>query len=142
VAVTDDGRVRVKVIAGEALGARAVIDTHTPILYLHFSLQAGARFRLPVSAAYNVFALVFEGEAVFGPDDRRARADQMVVFQRDGDEVAFGAASDGPAELLLVGGVPLREPVARYGPFVMNTPQEVQQAIDDFRAGRMGVIDR
>jgi redox-sensitive bicupin YhaK (pirin superfamily) len=142
IAATPDGRVRVKVIAGEALGARAVIDTRTPIFYLHFSLAPGARFTQPAPAAYNAFALVFEGEGLFGAEGRRARANQMVVFQRDGDEVVFQASEQGPLELLLVGGVPLREPVARYGPFVMNTAREIQEAIDDFRAGRMGVIDR
>jgi hypothetical protein len=142
VAATPDNSVRVKVVAGEALGARAVIDTRTPIFYLHFTLQPGARFTQPVPADHNVFAYVFGGEAAFGPDERRARADEMVVLRRDGDGVTFAAAGDGPVDLLLVGGVPLGEPIARYGPFVMNTNQEIAEAIDDFRSGRMGAIDR
>jgi redox-sensitive bicupin YhaK (pirin superfamily) len=139
---TPDEKVRAKVIAGEALGARAVIDTRTPIFYLHFTLHPGARFEQPAPATHNVFAFVFEGEGLFGRDGRRGAANQMVVFQRDGGRIAFAASDRGPLELLLVGGVPLGEPVARYGPFVMNTAHEIQEAIDDFRSGRMGAIDR
>jgi len=141
VAAAPDGSARVKVIAGQALGARAVIDTRTPIFYLHVSLRPGARFTQPTPRAVNVFAYVLEGEGRFGPDGRAGAADQAVLFDGDGEEVSFVAGS-APLELLLIGGVPLREPVARYGPFVMNTTQEIQQAIEDFRAGRMGAIDR
>jgi redox-sensitive bicupin YhaK (pirin superfamily) len=145
VARTADGRVRVKVIAGEALGEKAVIDTRTPIFYLHASLAAGARLVQPAPEAFNAFAYVMQGSGVFGPagpDGVRASADQLVVFQRDGDALALQAAADEPLEVLLVGGQPLGEPVARYGPFVMNTQQEILQAVDDFRAGRMGAIER
>jgi quercetin 2,3-dioxygenase len=142
VVTTPDGSVRVKVVAGEALGARAVIDTRTPIFYLHFTLQPGARFTQPVPNDHNVFAYVFEGEAAFGPEQRHVATDEMVVLRRDGDAVSFAAAGDRPVELLLVGGVPLGEPIARYGPFVMNTNQEIAQAIEDFQSGRMGAIDR
>jgi redox-sensitive bicupin YhaK (pirin superfamily) len=142
VVTTPDGKVRIKVIAGEALDARAVIDTRTPIFYLHLRLAAGARFVQPAPDSYNTFAFVIDGEGRFGPDHRAAGPDQMVIFQRDGDAVELEASPGGPLEVLLIGGVPLGEPVARYGPFVMNTAHEIEQAIDDFRAGRMGVIDR
>ena len=141
IAVAPDGSARVKVIAGEALGARAIIDTRTPIFYLHVTLRPGARFTQAAPPPYNVFAYVLGGEGLFGADERRAGVDQAVVFQTDGDQVSFVAGAQ-PLDVLLIGGVPLREPIARYGPFVMNTPREIQQAIDDFRAGRMGAIDR
>jgi hypothetical protein len=141
VVTSPDGLARVKVIAGEALGARAVIDTRTPIFYLHVSLRPGARFTQPAPRRFNVFAYVLEGAGRFGAEERRAVADQAVVFQTDGEEVSF-VAEEERCEVLLIGGVPLREPVARYGPFVMNTAQEIQQAIEDFRAGRMGAIER
>src|SRR5215471_20051057 len=145
VVTTPDGSARVKVIAGEAVGARAVIDTRTPIFYLHVSLRPGARFTQPTPRTFNVFGYVLEGEGRFGPEGRAAGADQAILFDGDGDEVSF-AAGAAPLEVLLIGGVPLREPVARYGPFVMNTTEEIQQAIEDFRAGRigglMGGIDR
>src|SRR5436309_9276351 len=112
-----DGKVTVTVIAGESLGTRASIDTRTPIMYLHVRLAAGARFTQAVPGTYNAFAFVIGGEATFG--DRMARENDAVIFDRDGDEVAI--ASDGGAELLLIGGVPLDEPIARYGASVMNT---------------------
>ncbi|HYU23691.1 MAG TPA: pirin family protein [Thermoanaerobaculia bacterium] len=135
-ATSADGKVTVTVIAGESLGTRATIDTRTPIMYLHVRLGAGARFTQPVLTTYNAFAFVIGGEAAFG--DRLARENDAVIFERDGDEVAI--ASDSGAELLLIGGVPLDEPVARYGPFVMNTAGEIRQAMIDYQSGRFGEI--
>ncbi|HJQ22398.1 MAG TPA: pirin family protein [Blastocatellia bacterium] len=142
-AETADGRVTVKVIAGEALGTRAVIETRTPIIYLHFTLQPGARIAQPLPAEYNGFAYVVAGAGRFGADAERAVRGQMVVFSRDGDEVLIENAADAtaPLSVLLIAGVPLGEPVARYGPFVMNTKEEIYQAFADYRSGRMGEIN-
>ncbi len=131
-----DGKVTVTVIAGESLGTRATIDTRTPIIYLHVRLGAGARFAQPIPADYNGFAFVIGGEASFG--GRAAGENDTVIFDRDGDEVAI--ASENGAEMLLIAGVPLDEPVARYGPFVMNTPGEIRQAMLDYQSGRFGEI--
>ncbi|HEY8133040.1 MAG TPA: pirin-like C-terminal cupin domain-containing protein, partial [Thermoanaerobaculia bacterium] len=135
-ATSADGRVTVTVIAGESLGTRAAIDTRTPILYLHLRLAAGARFTQPIPESYNAFAFIVGGQAAFG--DRVARENEMVIFGCDGDEVAITAESG--AELLLIGGVPLNEPVARYGPFVMNTVGEIRQAMIDYQSGHFGEI--
>jgi len=133
--------VRVKVVAGEALGARAVIETHTPILYLHATLQPGARLTVPVRPSHNLFAFVFGGEGTFGAKDQPARDGHLVIFAHDGEAVSLAATGSGaPLDVLLVGGEPLLEPVARYGPFVMNSEQELVQAFEDFRSGRMGRI--
>jgi len=142
VATSPDCLAWVKVLAGEALGARAVIETRTPILYLHFTLRPGGRVTQPVPRDSRVFAYVFGGRGTFGPDGPEAREHQMVVFADDGDQVALAAPRDStaPLELLLIGGAPLREPIARYGPFVMNTEREILQAIEDYRAGRLGRI--
>jgi redox-sensitive bicupin YhaK (pirin superfamily) len=142
VVTSADGKARVKVIAGEAMGARAVTDTRTPIMYLHYTLQPGASVAQRVPADYNAFAYVVGGRGHFGAGGREAREGQMVVFGRDGDEVTLAAPADapGPFDVLLIAGVPLGEPVARYGPFVMNTPDEIGQAFEDFRAGRFGEI--
>lgn len=139
---TEDGAVTVKIIAGESLGAKAVIDTRTPIMYLHFTLQPGARMVQPVPREYNAFAYVIDGEGRFGSDERSAAEGQMVLFAKDGDEVSLAAPENAqaPLNVLLIAGVPLNEPVVRYGPFVMNTEAEIYQAIQDFRSGRMGSI--
>ena len=136
-ATSADGKVTVTVIAGESLGKRAAIDTRTPIIYLRVRLEPGAHFAQPIPATYNAFAFVIDGEATFG--DRVARENDMVLFDQDGDEVAI--ASDSGADLLLIAGVPLGEPVARYGPFVMNTAGEIRQAMLDYQSGRFGEID-
>jgi hypothetical protein len=141
VATSEDGTVRVKVIAGEALGVKAAIETRTPILYQHFSLQPGATIRQPVPADYRVFAYGLSGKGLYGEGQARQEIDaqKMVVFGNDGDSLTL-AAGEEPLEVLLLGGVPLREPVVRYGPFVMNTEDEIRQAVSDYQAGRMGAI--
>jgi redox-sensitive bicupin YhaK (pirin superfamily) len=139
VALSEDGKVRVKVIAGVALGVTAAIETRTPILYQHFTLQPGATIVHPVPPNYRVFAYGLAGKGLYGEARREIGAQQMVVFSNDGDTVTL-AAGDEPVDLLLLGGVPLKEPVVRYGPFVMNTEDEIRQAVVDYQAGRMGQI--
>ncbi len=133
-ATSADGKATVTVIAGESLGTRASIDTRTPIMYLHVRLAAGARFTQAIPETYNAFAFIVSGTAAFG--DRLARENDMVPFDRDGDEVTI--TTERGAELLLIGGVPLNEPVARYGPFVMNTVGEIRQAMIDYQSGHFG----
>jgi len=142
-ATSEDGLVSVRVIAGEALGARAVIETVTPIMYLHFTVAPGGEVSQPVPRGYNAFAYVVSGAGLFGAEEEVARPQQMVMFTADGDEVFVSNAADAtePLEFLLIGGVPLNEPVARYGPFVMNTREEIYQAVEDYQSGRMGSID-
>ncbi len=135
-ATSEDGKVSVTVIAGESLGTKATSDTRTPIIYLHVRLQPGARFTQAVPETYNAFAFVIGGEAAFGV--RVARENDAVLFERDGDTVVV--TSESGAELLLIAGVPLHEPVARYGPFVMNTVGEIRQAMLDYQSGRFGEI--
>ncbi|MDQ0622523.1 pirin family protein [Paraburkholderia graminis] len=141
VATSADGKVRVKVIAGEALGVKAAVETRTPILYQHFSLQPGATIRQPVPADYRVFAYGLSGKGFYGEGEGRQEIDarKMVVFSDDGDAATLTAGAE-PLEVLLLGGVPLKEPVVRYGPFVMNTEDEIRQAVVDYQAGRMGAI--
>jgi redox-sensitive bicupin YhaK (pirin superfamily) len=142
-ASTPDGLAQVRVIAGEALGARAVIETRTPIVYQDWTLSPGADVVQPVPADHEAFVYVFGGEARVGEDLRRVR-DGEAALLGPGDRVRLGASAEasGPARLLLLGGVPLREPVARYGPFVMNTQAEIERAFRDYQQGRMGRIAR
>ncbi|HZO82732.1 MAG TPA: pirin family protein [Candidatus Binataceae bacterium] len=139
-AASADGGVAVRVIAGEAMGERAVIATRTPIVYLHWTLKPAARVVQPMPVEYNAFAYVFGGEGRFGREESAATERQMVIFAGDGDAVSIAAPASAPLEALLIAGVPLREPVARYGPFVMSTKEEVIAAIEDYQAGRMGAI--
>ncbi len=142
VATSADGKVRVKVIAGEALGARAVIDTRTPIMYLHFSVQPGASVDQPVPRDFNAFCYVVDGAGEFGRHGKDGGDGDMVIFASDGEvaRIAVPAAAHVPLDVILLGGVPLGEPVARRGPFVMNTREELVQAFEDYQAGRMGRI--
>ena len=139
-AETADGKARVRVIAGEALGARAVIDTHTPIVYQDWSIDPGADVTVPLPPDHAALAYVFEGAVRVGDGDRTVEDGRMAVLG-PGDAVRFRGAAV-PGRLLLLGGVPLREPVARYGPFVMNTEAEIVAAARDFQSGRMGEITR
>jgi hypothetical protein len=134
---SDDGRAHVRVIAGEALGARAVIDTRTPIALHDWTLAPGADVTVPLPADLAAMVYVFAGAAEVA--GRRVRDGQLA---RLGPGDAVRLAADADARLLLLAGAPLREPVARYGPFVMNTPAEIQEAFVDYQAGRMGAIAR
>ena len=140
--VVEKGGVRVKVIAGESLGAKAVIDTRTPILYLHFTIQPGASIDQPVPRDFQGFVHVFGGSGLIGREPKPVADGQAALLAGDGDSVRLAVHADAkqPMEALLIAGVPLREPVARYGPFVMNTREEIMQAMEDYRAGRMGEI--
>ena len=142
-AETPDGKVVVRVLAGESLGARAVIETRTPIFYLDFILKPGGKVVQPVERNFNAFAYVIEGPVVFGGLGTRVERGNMVPFESNGDEIRIEAPPENKstARVLLIGGQPLNEPIARYGPFVMNTPREIQEAFEDYRSGRMGSID-
>ncbi len=133
------GTVTVKVIAGESLGTKGAIDTRIPILYLHVTLAPGAEFTQSIPRSENGFAYVIQGEATAG--DAKAGANQVMIFDRSADEVRIVNSGATPASLLLIAGEPIGEPVARYGPFVMNSRAELQQAFEDFQAGRMGVLE-
>ncbi len=139
-AQSDDGLVNVRVIAGESLGVKAVIETRTPIMYLHFKIKRGGRVEQAVPESYNGFAYVVGGEGLFGRDSETATRGQMVMLKRDGDHVTIENRASEDLDVLLIAGVPLNEPVARYGPFVMNTREEIYQAVEDYRNGVMGAI--
>jgi redox-sensitive bicupin YhaK (pirin superfamily) len=139
-ATSEDGLATVRVIAGEALGAKAVIDTHTPIVYQDWSLAPGADVTIPIAADHRALVYVFEGKARVG-DGATEVGDGQLALLGEGDAVRLRGASE-PGRLLLLAGVPLAEPVVHYGPFVMNTRHEIMEAIRDFQTGRMGEITR
>lgn len=92
-------------------------------------------------AEFNSFAYVVSGEGKFGAESENAMRGQMVMFSQDGSEVLIENSTDVPLEALLIAGVPLNEPVVRYGPFVMNSREEIVEAFEDYRSGRMGQIE-
>ena len=139
-----DGGALVRVIAGDVAGHDGPGTTHTPITLLHASLQPGARLQLPWRPDFNALGYVLAGSGSAGQQQRPVRAGQMAVFGA-GDSMTFAASqrADGPSEgmdVLVLGGQPIREPVAAYGPFVMNTRDELVQAFEDYQAGRLGSI--
>jgi redox-sensitive bicupin YhaK (pirin superfamily) len=137
---SEDGLARVRVVAGEALGVRAAIETHTPIVYQDWSLDDGADVTLPLGEDHRALVYVFEGAIALGDDAQVAKSGQLAILG-GGDAVRFRGVAGGGRALLLAG-VPIGEPVARYGPFVMNTRSELEAAFRDYQSGRMGEITR
>src|SRR6202453_2733588 len=132
-----DGGALLRVIAG-ALGEHPGPGvTHTPITVVHATVSAGAQARLPWRADFNALAYVLAGSGSVGVDKRPVQMGQLAVFGA-GDALTF--AADTELDVLLLGGQPIREPVAAYGPFVMNTRAELAQAFEDYQAGRLGTI--
>jgi len=135
VARSGDGKVEVKIIAGEALGQKGAVETQIPIQYLHIKLAAGAAFVQEIPAELAAMLYVFEGSAEV---DGQEVPQFHLAALGDGEFVELRTKE--PAELLLLAAQPIREPIARYGPFVMNTQAEIRQAFQDFRDGKMGEI--
>ena len=135
-----DGKVKVRVVAGEALGLKGAVETHIPITYVHATVQPGASYEQYLPSEQNAVAYVINGEASFEGLSEKAAEGKLVVFGRDGDEVRITNSGGTPLDILVLGGKPIGEPVARYGPFVMNTKEEIYEAVEDFRNGKMGVI--
>jgi redox-sensitive bicupin YhaK (pirin superfamily) len=139
-----DGGALVRVIAGEVAGQAGPGVTHTPITLLHVTVEPGAKFRLPWRADFNALGYVLAGSGTVGAEGTRVRTGQLAIFG-PGDVLTLGAQRrmDGPSDkldILVLGGQPIREPVAAYGPFVMNTRAELVQAFEDYQAGRLGSI--
>jgi hypothetical protein len=139
-----DGGALVRVIAGEVAGHSGPGSTFTPITMIHATLRPGAQLVLPWRADFNALLYSLSGRGSVGQEGRPMEASQLAVFGPG--ELLSAAASARPDsrtpdfDVLILGGLPIREPVAHYGPFVMNTKAELAQAFEDFQAGRMGVI--
>ena len=139
-----DAGALVRVIAGELGGWTGPGQTYTPMTMVHASISPGSRLDLPWNPAFNALVYVLSGVGSVG-DDRRPVATGQLAVLGAGDVVRMQAAasqeSRAPAlEVLVLGGRPIREPVAWYGPFVMNTREELVQAFDDYQAGRLGTV--
>lgn len=139
-----DGGTLVRVIAGDVDGHRGPGGTHTPITFVHSTIQPGATLSLPWNPDFNALVYVLSGRGTVGPEGNPIEQGQLSVFGK-GDRITVAAAgrqdSNRPAlEVLVLGGQPIREPVFHYGPFVMNSKIELIEAMEDYQAGRFGTI--
>lgn len=146
---SDDGGALVRLIAGEVDGRRGPGATHTPITLLHATIQPGGRLRLPWRDDFNALAYVLNGQGRIGAEGTPIRMGQLATLAgaRAAGTSALTIVADREQEsrspnldVLVLGGLPIGEQVAWYGPFVMNHETELRQAFADFRAGRLGQI--
>jgi redox-sensitive bicupin YhaK (pirin superfamily) len=141
---SSDGGALVRIIAGDVAGHEGPGSTYTPMTLVHATLSPGARLALPWRVDYNALVYVLAGNGSVGAEARPIQAGQLALFgPGDTVTVAAAASQDGRTpnlELIVLGGRPIREPVAWMGPFVMNTREEVMQAMADYQAGRLGSI--
>lgn len=129
--VSKDG-IKVRVIAGEALGTKSPIYTRTPTMYLDFTLKPGAHLQQPIPMSWNAFVYVIEGEGVFGISKSLPVTAHHLLLLGSGDGLEAWNKSSKPLTFILVGGEPIGEPLAQWGPFVMNTEEQINQTVEDF----------
>jgi len=134
-----DGGALVRLIAGDVAGHRGPGSTYTPIVVAHATVAPGARLAVPWRPDFNALAYVLAGSGRVGAEGRPVTTGQLVVFG-PGAAVTVSGGDRGPLDVLLLGGRPIREPIATYGPFVMNTRAELVQALEDYQAGRLGRV--
>ena len=140
---SEDSLVTVKVIAGEAFGVAAGIDTYVPVTLQDWTMQPGSQAQPTTPREQQMALYLFQGTLLAGPNSQMVNDGQLVIFSAgEAIDLALDAGAAEPARFLLFGGKPIGEPIARYGPFVMNTREELVQAFDDYQSGKMGTIAR
>ena len=128
-----------RIIAGDLGEFRGPGSTHTPIVMAHATLAPGARLVLPWNPHFNALAYALAGRGTVGEERAGFGLGQLALFG-PGDTLVLQADDASSLDVLLLGGEPIREPVAAHGPFVMNTREELVQAFEDFQAGRLGRV--
>ena len=141
---SEDGGALLRVIAGNVDGHVGPGSTHTPITLLHASIASGGRLSLPWQPTYNALAYVYAGSGIAGPEGHPISAGQLAIFGA-GDRITIAAdarqdSRTSSLEVLLLGGEPINEPMVHYGPFVMNTRDELVQTLEDYQKGKLGII--
>ena len=135
---SDDGLTWVKVVAGQSLGVRAVIDTVQPVYYLHFKMEPGAQHRQSIPQNFNGLVYCFAG-SLWAGEKHTVIKNGSVGLLSAGAELDLGIddAAEENVEFLLLAGEPTNEPIARWGPFVMNTQEQIVQAVEDYQNGTL-----
>lgn len=130
--------VEVRVLAGESMGVRSPVYTRTPTLYLDFTMNPATQLHQEIPESWNAFVYIIEGEGVFGTPNASAVAAQHVLALGPGDGLSVWNRSSNTLRFVLIAGQPLNEPVAQYGPFVMNTQAEIDRTIEDYQNYKNG----
>ncbi|KAG5002054.1 hypothetical protein GLYMA_08G324700v4 [Glycine max] len=132
IAEAEDDGIKVRVIAGEALGIKSPIYTRTPTMFLDFSLKPGGHLQQPIPNSWNAFVYILEGEGIFGNMISQPSNSHHILLLGPGDGLEAWNKSSKLLRFILVGAEPLGEPLVQFGPFVMNSQEEIDQTIDDF----------
>ncbi len=141
---SDDGGALLRVIAGDLGGHTGPGSTHTPMAMVHASISSGAQMTIPWRQDFNALVYVLSGTGTVGEEKRPIKTGQLAVFG-PGATLTVNADSTqesrlGGLDVVILGGEPIRQPIAWHGPFVMNTQRELVQAFEDFQAGRLGTV--
>lgn len=136
--ISDDGKVSTAVVAGNYEGAQGKIDAYSDVLILRLDLKPGGKTTVPIPANYNAFVYQLDGAMkVNGTETTKGR--DLTWFNNDGKHITLEATAN--TRVIMLSGQPINEPVSTYGPFVMNSQQEIMQAIQDYQSGKMGRLN-
>ena len=137
----DNGKVQIKVISGQSHGVDSPKElAYTPVWYLDVTMKPGAKLQQPLPANWTAFAYTMAGDVKFGKDKKVVEQYSNVVFEQKGDGIVAEVADDATedSKFILVAGMPLDQPIVQYGPFVLNSQEEVYQAFSDFQSHENG----
>ena len=141
VVTSADGKVTVKIIAGASMNAKSPIETRTPMYFLDIRLQPGASFNQPVPESFKGFVYMYRGNARFGKENTLVKEGQALIMGEGNALDMCVNSNETEGRMLLIAGEPIDEPIARYGPFVMNTDAEIRKCFQDFQDGTFGEIE-
>ena len=136
--VLDDGKSSVDIIAGEFNGMKGPASTFSPVNLLNANLAPGVKARFSFNKIFNTGMLVIEGEIKIN-NSKTAPENHFIFFGHDGEDILIEAIEQ--SIVLVLSGEPIHEPIASYGPFVMNTEAEIQQAFEDYNSGKFGYLE-
>lgn len=134
---SEDRKVKAGVVAGETLGKTGPIDLVTPMLVMRFDIEKGGKMEVPIPENFNALLYLLDGKAEIN-GERHAGGKDLVWFKNDGKTISFKGLENTRA--ILLSGEPLNEPLATYGPFVMNSQTQIMEALRDYQMGKMGVL--